>query len=88
MASARADGTIVTFQPPVTRMELATSVRIGMGTSLGGLAMLHALCHDQDAFAGLFLQSGSFLRPRFDAQALKQRGYPAEPHELPGQVSG
>ena len=45
---------------------LATSVRIGMGTSLGGLAMLHAHCHHPDAFAGLFLQSGSFFWPRFD----------------------
>jgi enterochelin esterase-like enzyme len=45
---------------------LATSVRIGMGTSLGGLAMLHAHCADPDAFAGLFLQSGSFFCPRFD----------------------
>jgi enterochelin esterase family protein len=45
---------------------LATSVRIGMGTSLGGLAMLHAHCADPDAVAGLFLQSGSFFWPRFD----------------------
>jgi len=45
---------------------LATSVRIGMGTSLGGLAMLHAHCRHPDAFAGLFLQSGSFFWPRFD----------------------
>jgi enterochelin esterase-like enzyme len=45
---------------------LATSVRIGMGTSLGGLAMLHAHCYHPDAFAGLFLQSGSFFWPRFD----------------------
>ena len=34
--------------------------------SLGGLAMLHARCHDRGAFAGLFLQSGSFFWPRFD----------------------
>jgi enterochelin esterase-like enzyme len=116
---------------PALDARLATSARIGMGTSLGGLAMLHAHCGDPDAFAGLFLQSGSFFWPRFDdheswfgyyprmtafvasvnaanrsglpvptvltcgaieenlpnnrlmAQALKQRGYPAELHELP-----
>ena len=38
-----------------------------MGASLGGLAMLHAYCRDPDAFDGLFLQSGSFFTPRFDA---------------------
>ena len=42
--------------------------RIGMGTSLGGLAMLHAYCRYPDAFDALFLQSGSFFSPRFDAQ--------------------
>jgi enterochelin esterase-like enzyme len=51
---------------PALDARLATSVRIGMGTSLGGLAMLHAHCADPDAFAGLFLQSGSFFWPRFD----------------------
>jgi enterochelin esterase-like enzyme len=46
---------------------LATGRRIGMGPSLGGLAMLHAYCRYPDAFDGLFLQSGSFFTPRFDA---------------------
>jgi enterochelin esterase-like enzyme len=51
---------------PALDARLATSVRIGMGTSLGGLAMLHAHTHDPAAFARLFLQSGSFFWPRFD----------------------
>jgi enterochelin esterase-like enzyme len=51
---------------PALDARLATSVRIGMGTSLGGLAMLHAHCQQPGVFAGLFLQSGSFFRPRFD----------------------
>jgi enterochelin esterase-like enzyme len=38
---------------------------IGMGASLGALAMLHA--HVRRPFAGLFLQSGSFFVPRHDA---------------------
>jgi len=52
---------------PALARRLATSRRIGMGTSLGGLAMLHAHCRNPDAFDGLFLQSGSFFTPRFDA---------------------
>ncbi len=46
---------------------LATSSRIGMGTSLGALAMLHAHCRYPDSFDALFLQSGSFFVPRFDS---------------------
>ena len=41
---------------------------MGAGVSLGALAMLHAQRRFPDAFAGLFLQSGSFFMPRFDAQ--------------------
>ncbi len=52
---------------PALARRLATTRRIGMGPSLGGLAMLHAYCRDPDAFDGLFLQSGSFFTPRFDA---------------------
>jgi enterochelin esterase-like enzyme len=40
---------------------------VGMGASLGALAMLHAQRRFPDSFAGLFLQSGSFFLPRFDA---------------------
>jgi enterochelin esterase family protein len=38
---------------------------VGIGASLGGLAMLHA--HVRRPFAGLFLQSGSFFVMRHDA---------------------
>jgi len=40
---------------------------VGMGASLGALALLHAHYAKPDAFAGLFLQSGSFFRHRFDS---------------------
>jgi enterochelin esterase family protein len=40
--------------------------RIGMGASLGALAMLHAQRRYPKAFDGLFLQSGSFFRQRSD----------------------
>jgi enterochelin esterase-like enzyme len=44
---------------------------VGMGASLGALAMLHA--HVRRPFAGLFLQSGSFFVPRLDPQ---ESGFP------------
>jgi enterochelin esterase-like enzyme len=42
--------------------------RIGMGASLGGLAMLHAHRRHPRLFDGLLLQSGSFFRQRSDKQ--------------------
>jgi enterochelin esterase family protein len=41
---------------------------VGLGASLGALAMLHAQRRHPDRFGGLFLQSGSFFQPRFDRQ--------------------
>ena len=41
---------------------------IGMGASLGALSLLHAHRRHPGAFGGLFLQSGSFFRQRFDRQ--------------------
>ena len=46
--------------PAVTGI-VATTAGVGMGTSLGALAMLHAHCRRPGTFSGLFLQSGSFL---------------------------
>jgi enterochelin esterase-like enzyme len=44
------------------------SMRIGMGASLGALAMLHLHRTKPATFGGLFLQSGSYFRQRFDPQ--------------------
>lgn len=44
------------------------SMRIGMGASLGALAMLHIHRAQPAAFGALFLQSGSYFRQRFDKQ--------------------
>ncbi|MGI8723473.1 MAG: alpha/beta hydrolase [Geodermatophilaceae bacterium] len=41
---------------------------VGMGSSLGALAMLHAHRLYPNAFGGLFLQSGSFFDSRLDPQ--------------------
>ena len=45
---------------------LEGAVSVGMGASLGGLAMLHVHAR-RGVFAALFLQSGSFFVPRLDA---------------------
>jgi enterochelin esterase family protein len=45
----------------------ASTARVGIGTSLGGLAMLHIQRTHPDVFDALYLQSGSFFRPSFDA---------------------
>jgi enterochelin esterase family protein len=46
---------------------------VGMGASLGALAMLHVHRSRPGVFAGLFLQSGSFFRQRYDRQ---ESGFP------------
>jgi enterochelin esterase-like enzyme len=46
---------------------MPSSTRIGMGASLGAVAMLHAHCRYPDAFDALFLQSASFFLPRLDS---------------------
>jgi enterochelin esterase-like enzyme len=49
------------------------SARIGMGASLGALAMLVMHRRAPATFGGLFLQSGSFFRQRFDGH---ESGFP------------
>ncbi len=44
------------------------NMRIGMGASLGALAMLHVHRRSPASFGALFIQSGSFFRMRFDKQ--------------------
>jgi enterochelin esterase family protein len=41
---------------------------VGVGASLGGLALLHAHRTEPQSFAGLFLQSGSYFRRTTDPQ--------------------
>ena len=45
-----------------------TGGHVGMGASLGALAMLVTQRRAPGTFAALFLQSGSFFMPRFDSQ--------------------
>ena len=53
--------------PAIVR-EAPSSVVLGMGASLGGLAMLHAQRAHPGVFAGLYLQSSSFFHRVLDEQ--------------------
>jgi enterochelin esterase family protein len=59
--------------PAIGRAVAVHGVPVGMGASLGGLAMLHAQRRYPHAFSGLFLQSSSFFMPRFDHM---EKGFP------------
>jgi enterochelin esterase-like enzyme len=54
--------------PPAT-------IRVGVGVSLGALAILHA--HATTPLDGLLLQSGSFFTPELDPQERDFSGFPA-----------
>jgi enterochelin esterase-like enzyme len=64
----------VTVIPELSR-RLAVGPRIGMGASLGALAMLHVHCRHPGAVDALFLQSGSFFTPGLDPQERRFRYY-------------
>jgi enterochelin esterase-like enzyme len=59
--------------PAVGRAVAIDGAPVGIGASLGGLAMLHAQRRHPNAFAALFLQSASFFMPRFDHM---EKGFP------------
>ena len=67
-ASATYARALMTQLIPAVTGGVASTVKIGMGTSLGGLAMLHAHSRYPGVFGGLFLQSGSYFVPRLDSQ--------------------
>lgn len=56
---------------------VATTLRIGVGVSLGGVAMLHAHRATPGAFDALLLQSGSFFTPILDPQESGFSGFAA-----------
>jgi enterochelin esterase family protein len=73
-ASARYAGALVRDVLPAIGATVATrGPVVGMGASLGGLAMLHAQRRHPGSLGGLFLQSASCFMPRFDAH---ESGFP------------
>jgi len=65
-ASASYSATLVRELLPQIAKRAPHGKRIGMGASLGALAMLHAHVRHPKSFDGLMLQSGSFFRQRYD----------------------
>lgn len=75
-AKRYADALAVELVPELSRIApapLRTAMRVGMGASLGALAMLHAHRLHPQLFSGLFLQSGSFFRRELDGY---ERSFP------------
>lgn len=62
--------------PAVTRRFPTAGLPVLSGQSLGGLAGLHAATLHPGAFAGLFLQSGSFFTEDLDPQMSPFAAYP------------
>jgi enterochelin esterase-like enzyme len=60
-----ADGLANELMPDLER-RFATTTRIGLGASLGGLALLHAHRRHPHLFSALVLQSGSFFQRELD----------------------
>src|SRR5207237_826764 len=65
-ASALYAGALVRELLPEIAKRAPHGTRIGMGASLGALAMLHTHIRHPKTFDGLLLQSGSFFRQRYD----------------------
>jgi enterochelin esterase family protein len=65
-ASALYAGALVRELLPEITRQVPHGKRIGMGASLGALAMLHTHIRHPKTFDGLLLQSGSFFRQRYD----------------------
>jgi enterochelin esterase-like enzyme len=61
---------------PRLQQSVPTSRVVGMGASLGALAMLHAQRRHPGTFDALFLQSGSFFHPHHDGHESRFAQYP------------
>ncbi len=70
---AYARALVLAVLPALHRAAAVRGPVVGMGASLGGLAMLHAQRRHDTAFGALFVQSGSFFDRRLDPQ---ERGFP------------
>jgi enterochelin esterase family protein len=62
--------------------------RIGLGASLGGLALLHAHAAQPALFGGLILQSGSYFQPSTDGMEHAFRWFGRIAHFVSGVLDG
>jgi enterochelin esterase-like enzyme len=69
--------------PALARQAPSPGPPAAIGASLGALALLHAERRHPGAFSALFLQSGSFFMPRYDAHEQRFAHY----HRIVGFVS-
>lgn len=72
-SSAYARALAAELLPALTRAAPSARAPVGLGASLGALALLHAHWTQPGALGGLFLQSGSYFRRRSDRQ---EAGFP------------
>jgi enterochelin esterase-like enzyme len=86
---------LVRLAVPLARtMAPSIGPAVGLGASLGALALAHASATHPGAFGGLFLQSGSFFRPEFDAHERRFRYFhrvvaaTTQLHAQPSSLSG
>lgn len=70
---AYARALVTRMLPQVTESVATVGAPVGIGSSLGGLAMVHAAVSYPGTFAGVFSQSGSFFRPETDEMERQYR---------------
>jgi enterochelin esterase-like enzyme len=67
-ANSRYGGALADRVIPAVKQAVASTATVGMGASLGALAMLHMHCRHPGVADALFLQSGSFFVAALDSQ--------------------
>lgn len=67
---------------PRLHAEVGTTATVGVGASLGALALLHAQRRHPGCVDALFLQSGSFFHPRHDAHERRFARYDRVVHSV------
>lgn len=74
-SAAYTEALVLTAIPLARQMAATVGETVGLGASLGALALAHAAVTHPGTFGGLCCQSGSFFLPRFDAHERRFRYY-------------
>jgi enterochelin esterase-like enzyme len=74
-SDAYTDALVDDALPAVRDLAPTIGPLVGLGASLGALALTYAAATHDGTFAGLLCQSGSFFLPRFDAHEVRFSGY-------------